>query len=626
MDRQTIIGFVMIALVFTGWMIYSSMQVQQAPPPVQEPQRKVLSDSGAKPGSEIAGPDAPGQASKPASAPSSFPDSLAPSPNQYRYGTWFAHAATGSEQWFTVETDKYTAVFSTKGGSVKRWTLKNQRSWNQKPLQLIDWEIPSDIGMFFLTTDGKEIDTRGLYHRFEGIPSTGKVVLEDSAMFSFKTVLPVRGDSMAIIRTYTLRNGSYAFDVDIELKNMASVIANYEYQTTLHSLALTEENSVDEASFAKANARVGTETIVLDASSAGEKYEENLDGETHWITTHNKYFVNVLMVRDEFKGVGAYMTGVHRTMPDEGVREVYEVALKVRYGGQTTEKAEFRYYLGPLEYDLLKAQREGLEGVVDLGWAWIVRPFAEYLILPLFTFLHSFIANFGVVIIIFTILIKILLYPLTKSSMASMKKMQALQPLMAELREKYKDDQQKQNTEVMRLYKDYGVNPAGGCLPLVLQMPILFALFSVFRSSFQLRQEPFMLWITDLASADVLFHLPFKMPLLGTSAISGLALAMAVTMFIQQKQTVTDPRQKSMIYIMPVMFWIMFNGFPSGLNLYYFLFNLLSIGQQWYVNKQGGGVALVKVEPSKRKKQGWAERAMQSLEQKAKDQQKARKK
>jgi YidC/Oxa1 family membrane protein insertase len=264
--------------------------------------------------------------------------------------------------------------------------------------------------------------------------------------------------------------------------------------------------------------------------------------------------------------------------------------------------------------------------VVDLGWAWVVRPFAEYLILPLFTFLNSFISNFGVVIIIFTILIKILLYPLTKSSMASMKKMQQLQPMMAEMREKYKDDQQRQNTEVMKLYKDYGVNPAGGCLPLLLQMPILFALFSVFRSSFQLRQEPFMLWITDLASADVLFHLPFKMPLLGTSAISGLALAMAVTMFIQQKQTITDPRQKSMIYIMPVMFWIMFNGFPSGLNLYYFLFNLLSIGQQWYVNKKGGEVALVKVDPKKRSKQGWAERAMKSLEEKTKAQQKARKK
>lgn len=624
MDRQTIIGFVLIALVFTGWMLYTSMQTPPPPAPAAETPT-VISDSGTAGEKGLADASQPAEASKKAPA-SSFPDSLAPNPTQYRYGTWFSPAASGTEQWLTVETDKYTAVFSTRGGSIKRWTLKNQRSWNQKPLQLVDWEIPSDLGLFFLTSDGKEIDTRGLFHRFDGVPAGGRVELKDSASFSFRAILPVRGDSMAIIRTYTLRNGSYTFDVDVEMKNMAAVIANYEYQATLHSLALTEENSVDEASFAKANALVGSEMVTLDASSAGEKYEENIDGEAFWASTHNKYFINALIARDDFRGTGIYMNGVHRGMPNEGVREIYEVGFKVRYGGQSIEKARFTYYLGPLEYDLLKAQHDGLQRVVDLGWAWIVRPFAEYLILPLFTFLHSFIANFGVVIIIFTILIKILLYPLTKSSMASMKKMQALQPLMAELREKYKDDQQRQNTEVMKLYKDYGVNPAGGCLPLLLQMPILFALFSVFRSSFQLRQEPFMLWITDLATADVLFHLPFKMPLLGTSAISGLALAMAVTMFIQQKQTVTDPRQKSMIYIMPVMFWIMFNGFPSGLNLYYFLFNLLSIGQQWYVNKKGGDVALVKVDPKKRTKQSWAERAMKSLEDKAKEQQKSRKK
>ena len=206
-----------------------------------------------------------------------------------------------------------------------------------------------------------------------------------------------------------------------------------------------------------------------------------------------------------------------------------------------------------------------------------------------------------------------------------MKKMQSLQPLMTELREKYKDDQQKQNTEMMRLYKDYGINPAGGCLPMVLQMPILFALFSIFRSTIELRQQPFVWWIHDLANPDVLFHLPFSLPVFGTSFISGLALLMAITMFIQQKQTVQDPRQKAMVYVMPVMFWIMFNSFPSGLNLYYFLFNLLSIIQQYLMNKSQSGTELQKVPQKKSKGKGWSERMLASLEQKAKVQQKQRK-
>jgi YidC/Oxa1 family membrane protein insertase len=196
--------------------------------------------------------------------------------------------------------------------------------------------------------------------------------------------------------------------------------------------------------------------------------------------------------------------------------------------------------------------------------------------------------------------------------------MQALQPLMNEVREKYKDDSQRQNVEIMKLYKDYGVNPAGGCLPLVLQMPILFALFAIFRSTIELRQQPFFGWISDLAAPDIILHFPFTIPLVGITNMSGLALAMAITMFIQQKQTVTDPRQKSMVYVMPIMFWIMFNGFPAGLNLYYFVFNLFSIAQQYYINKKHANQPLEKVKPKKTRKVGWAEKAMQAMQQQQK--------
>jgi YidC/Oxa1 family membrane protein insertase len=245
--------------------------------------------------------------------------------------------------------------------------------------------------------------------------------------------------------------------------------------------------------------------------------------------------------------------------------------------------------------------------------------------MPLFGFLHSFIPNYGLVIIIFSIIIKLVLYPLTKSSMRSMQRMQKLQPLITELREKYKEDQQKQNVEIMKLYKEYGVNPAGGCLPMALQMPILFALFTIFRSTIELRHQPFMLWMDDLSAPDILIDLPFKIPLLGMSFISGLALLMAATMFIQQKMSVKDPRQKSMVYVMPVMFWILFNAFPSGLNLYYFMFNILSIGQQYLINKRHQDEPLVKVATKGGKKQSWSERAMASMQEKAKQQDKTKK-
>jgi YidC/Oxa1 family membrane protein insertase len=216
--------------------------------------------------------------------------------------------------------------------------------------------------------------------------------------------------------------------------------------------------------------------------------------------------------------------------------------------------------------------------------------------IPLFLFLHMFIPNYGIVIIVFSIIIKLALHPLSKTSMKSMKRMQALQPMMTEIREKYKDDPQKMNQQVMNLYKDYGVNPAAGCLPMLLQMPILFALYSVFRSSIALRQAAFLGWIHDLSIPDVIFRLPFSLPLFGISEVSGLALAMGITMFVQQKMTVTDPRQKAMVWMMPVMMTLLFNGFPSGLNLYYFVFNVLSIGQQMWLNKQTGNEPLKKVD------------------------------
>jgi YidC/Oxa1 family membrane protein insertase len=196
--------------------------------------------------------------------------------------------------------------------------------------------------------------------------------------------------------------------------------------------------------------------------------------------------------------------------------------------------------------------------------------------------MHGFIPNYGFVLIVFAFLVKLIVYPLTKKSYQSTSAMQALAPEINSLKEKYKSNPQKLNQATMELYKARGVNPLGGCLPMLLQMPLLFALFQVFRTTIELRSEPFIWWITDLSSPDTIFLLPFNVPIYGNH-VAVLPILMVISMFVQQKMmtgAAQQPQQKTMQYFMTGFFFLMFNGFPSGLNLYYTLFNVLTIAQQ----------------------------------------------
>ena len=209
---------------------------------------------------------------------------------------------------------------------------------------------------------------------------------------------------------------------------------------------------------------------------------------------------------------------------------------------------------------------------------------------------------------------KLLLYPLSISQVRSTQKMQLLAPEIAKIREKYKDDQVTQQQETMRLYSEYGINPAGGCLPMLLQMPILYALWSVLSNSIQLRQANFFGWIHDLSVPDVILDLGFRIPLFQIDKFSGLALLMGATLFIQQKMSVTDPRQKAMVYMMPVMFTLMFSSFPAGLNLYYFTFNLLGIVQQVYVSKFSKNKLTLEDLRNMPRKEGWLQKKMREAQ------------
>ena len=300
--------------------------------------------------------------------------------------------------------------------------------------------------------------------------------------------------------------------------------------------------------------------------------------------------------------------------------------MKVPFKNQKIQKDSFTLYLGPVEYYLLKDYKRNFEMIFEFGslfgLKFIIKPISEFIMLPLLRFLHLFISNWGLLIMVFTVIIKFALHPFTRQSLKSMKKMQMLQPKINELKEKFKDTPQKVQQETMKLYSTYGINPMGGCLPMLLQMPILVALWSLFNVAIEIRQQPFILWIKNLSSPDIIYRLPFKIPLFNVDTISGLAILMGATMLIQQKMSIKDPSQKAMVYIMPVMMTMMFMGFPSGLNLYYFMFNLLSIGQQYYVNHRHDNVELVPVANPK-KKQGFMSKMMDAAEKQSQEQKKA---
>jgi YidC/Oxa1 family membrane protein insertase len=576
MDRQSTIGFVLIFIVLVAWMWLNSPQ-----PKPKQPDNITKQEQG-KDTVKVVQPKAQEQKETQQVDP---------------YGKFFSARASGKEKIISIETDNYSAEISSRGGVIRKWELKKFKTWDGQPVQLIDYMHRGDFTVLLTTSDGRVINTKELY--FDVITSSSHVQLEGSFEFEATFILQATNGGQ-LVKKMKFRNGEYGFETEIQLLNLGSVVSNFQYEVAWeHGIRYAERNSVDESSFAAAYAFTANELTEIDASKVDQKIQKEISGGIDWVATRNKYFA-VALIPVGTVSEGAYLEGTRIALPDNGSLESYGISLKMPYKGEQSEKSIFKLFLGPLQHGELKSYGTSLEKIMSLGWAWLIRPISEYIMLPIFTAIHYVIPNWGLVIIIFSILIKVALHPLSKTQMKSMKKMQKLQPLMDEMREKYKDDPQKMNQSIMNLYKEYGVNPAGGCLPLLLQMPIMYALYSVFRGAIELRQASFVGWITDLSIPDVIYRLSFKLPLIGIQDISGIAVLMGVTMFFQTKMTTKDPRQKAMVWMMPIMMTFLFNGFPAGLNLYYTVFNILSIGQQLLINKQHDDEPLRKIEPKKK--------------------------
>jgi len=541
----------------------------------------------------------------------------------------FSIAETDSGRIITIETDLAIYELSTMGGNFHKVFLKKFNNWYSAgvigetyntAVQLVNNSIGNAYNISFISAEGKAVNTGSLNFK---TTDQSKYLLTDKDTLSINFRMELDQDR-AIEKKYLFRAGTYLIKSDVEFIGFRGLITDNTYDVAWESgIRFVERNSVNEAGFSSADIYYGDEKVVIDAPGDGEKISRDFNGRVDWLAVRNKYFAAIMIPSDPTLIEGAYVEGQTFPTKDLGLKEVYNVRLVVPFKGSDVERRTIDLYIGPVDYDLLKEINLNLTALVDFGsffgLKFIVRPIAEYVLLPLLKFLNRFIPNYGFVIIVFSLIIKIVVYPLTRKSFQSMKKMQLLQPKITELKEKFKDDPQKMNKETMKLYQTYGVNPAGGCLPILLQMPIFIALWGLFQAATELRQQPFIFWINDLSAPDVIYDLGFKLPLFGIQEISGLAILMGVTTFFQQKMSIKDPKQQALVYMMPIMLTILFMTFPSGLNLYYFMFNVFSIAQQYYINHKQSDVELVPVDPSKRKK-GFMQRLMDAADQQSKQQ------
>lgn len=487
-----------------------------------------------------------------------------------KYGALLARSATSEE--ITVETSLYTAVFSTRGASIKSFLLKKYLLEDGSYVELIGGDGQGNLGVL-LPTEEDTLDTSS----FLFSANKKKVTLSERKQSDVLEFVLNLDEYRQIKKTFTFYQDRYDISMKIDLRNIGDLIdGSYYYLTWRSGVESTEPDLKADMQNAKAYALQGDNK---EDFNVDERFEQKQLGSypTDWVAIKTKYFT-VAVIPQGVKGQGVRFIGEQVEKPNEEEPwKKYGFDLKMPFNERQSKTDNYTLYFGPLDYDIIKSYGFELEQIIDLGPS-IFRPFGKF-VLWSFRWLHSFIPNYGWVIVIFSILIKLMLFPLTKKSYKSMKEMQALQPIMQELNEKYKDNAQKKQQEVMKLYKEYGVNPLGGCIPMVLQMPLLIALFNVFRSTIELRGASFIWWITDLARPDTVAILPFTIPLYGNT-LNILPLFMGVTMFIQQKISMKDPKQKAMVYFMPLFLTLLFNSFPSGLNLYYALFNILSIMQE----------------------------------------------
>lgn len=570
MDKNNIIGFILILGILLGYTYFT------APTPQQLEEQERINDSiriakeriTANPNEELA-------VTNPAqnSTTDALPDSIRQAQAQQKYGS-LANLYSGTEEISVLENDKFRVSFTNKGGRIKSVELKNymkniddrKKPHDQEPLLLLDDEKNKFEYTIPSTTPGGTINTGQLF--FQPQVSGNKIIFTAN----------IEGGSIEQI--YAI-DTSYNIDYDLKLNNLAGKLAPNAESIHLKWIDYLDKIELND-NFEKFYTSVYFKEVdeTPDYCSCRSDDDEKVEGRIKWVSHANQFFNTSIVSQDAFEN-GEFTT----TMMEEDAPELKKITSEfdLPLTGGANEQYSMKIYSGPNDFDVLKTYSPGLENIIPYGWS-IFGTINRWVIRPAFNFLSSFISSKGLCILLLTFIIKLILFPLTYKMLYSQQKMAALKPRLAKLKEKFKDDTQAYSMEQMKLYREYGASPLGGCMPMVLQMPIWYALFRFFPASINFRQEGF-LWADDLSSFDVALWLPFELPFNFGAHLSLFSILWAISTVVytyyntKHMDMTANPAMKYMQYAMPLMFLVFFNNYASGLTCYMFFSNLLNITQ-----------------------------------------------
>jgi len=552
MEKRTILAFVLSFLILIGWSyLYRPKQE------VITPKEEGILERGEKSVPE-------------STKPTTFTPSISPKTAREDIGS---AASEIQEKEIRVETPLYSIVFSNRNAGIKSFKLNDYRLTKESdspPVELVSLENSNEV--FFSAHFGQQTasEAEGIIY----LADEESIRLNSESAPRELTFSHTRSDGLSIYQTFRFYPDRYDINLVVTLKNNTQGRVEGNIKTSLRNLPPQKKGSY--YSF------LGTSLLLngkLEKIKPKKMKEEKyLSGQITWMAYENDYFINAIIPEEQEEG-----RFIGRTLESGVIRASY-LTPPVALSPFEQHTSGFILYMGPRDLDILKQLDKRLDLAINFGFFDIIAKPLHYAL----RFFYGYVHNYGLAIIILTILIKIIFWPLTHKSYKSMKGMQKLQPLMAKIREKYKDDKQQMQKELMGLYKTYKINPMGGCLPMVIQIPVFFALFRILGASIELRHAPFIFWINDLSAPDRLFNFPFQIPFMSAPyGIPVLTLLMGASMFIQQKMTPTagDPAQAKIMMFLPIIFTVMFINFPSGLVLYWLVNNILSIGQQYRIKR-----------------------------------------
>ncbi len=604
MNRNTIIGLLLIGGILFGFSVWnnSKMEEQRA----VKAREMAVADS-------IARASAPQISVEQQLRNKEVADSIAEIRTAQALGS-FAQQSKGTEQFLTLENDLAVYTFSSRGGRIASVELKDYERLNEEnkgELVKLFGNEGNNFGFTFFAP--QQISTNNLYFK----PN----VISDSQI-SYR----LYADSVSYVEyTYTITKSDYMVDFRADFSNLGSVMLATQPDIALKWSVVSpkeEKGFTNENNYTTIAYKFPGEAEVEELGVSTESMSEDITTKVQWVGFKQQFFSSIIVAGSNFNT--ARMN--YNTYPESAnnIKDFF-ADMTLPYSA-TTADYNFKFYFGPNKYSTLSSYGEeySFEELVPLGWGiigWVNR----WIVIPVFDFLSEYITSFGIIILLLTIFIKLIIFPLTYKSYLSTAKMRLLSPEIKKISERYpkREDAMKKQQATMALYKSAGVSPLGGCIPMLIQFPILIAMFSFFPSSIELRGQSF-LWANDLSSYDSILQLPFSIPFYGDH-VSLFTLLMAVSLFVMQKinmnqqgslQTSQMPGMKfMMLYVMPLMLLFFFNNSSSGLSYYYFLSNIITIGQTYAVR---GFVSDEKLHAKMRdnakkpvKKSKWSERLEQ---------------